>query len=492
MLPAHRRRLNSKYTVIRSLCTLSLFLSLCGCYLVHYHHKSCIRMACEVSSPSSLHKHAKTLKFSPTDSRYSYPLPELYPPLIYHIRADRDFSNLAELIHRESEGKLSAAYVDELVSFGAVYLAKANSSGAASPGSANRITIKDSKSVVVKGSYCRVHANPRRYFGGYGVTWGDQSRIRESGLLRDIIIVNKPFDLPSSSTVDNLEENLLYCIEKHRCSSKDKLYLSSRLDACTSGLILIPTSYTAARSLSSEIANRQVSKIYKVLCKSPTPPPIGLIQHCFRRKNQKHLNGKPTLLRPFDDESLQMKDKHMNQIWQDAQLRILSCCEVADDKINLQAIHRYEQLIEFDRKESNKAINPNLAGMDADRYYECIVQLLTGRTHQIRLQFAAINAPVVGDSRYEPVRGLLDESKSNQKPWGDGSSLFGSEPRVIGLQCHQLQLPRSLVSSLASDNAGDIDIHEYDTKEDNEGSISCRENSNGDLVITCGAPWWSI
>jgi len=43
-------------------------------------------------------------------------------------------------------------------------------------------------------------------------------------------------------------------------------------------------------------------------------------------------------------------------------------------------------------------------------FFEVEVKLLTGRTHQIRLQLSAEGAPLVGDSRYEPVAGLLDNS----------------------------------------------------------------------------------
>jgi hypothetical protein len=39
--------------------------------------------------------------------------------------------------------------------------------------------------------------------------------------------------------------------------------------------------------------------------------------------------------------------------------------------------------------------------------YECTILLLTGRTHQIRAQMAAIGAPLLGDSMYAPIAGLV-------------------------------------------------------------------------------------
>lgn len=37
--------------------------------------------------------------------------------------------------------------------------------------------------------------------------------------------------------------------------------------------------------------------------------------------------------------------------------------------------------------------------------YEVEVELITGRTHQLRAQFAAMHAPIVGDDMYKPMAG---------------------------------------------------------------------------------------
>ena len=96
---------------------------------------------------------------------------------------------------------------------------------------------------------------------------------------------------------------------------------------------------------------------------------------------------------------------------------------------------------------------------------------------------------MTGDTRYQPVAGLLDEcndddddeeggsngdednddgnysyndktqagsqaslssssTSSSTQPIGDGSHLFGREPRKIALQCSRLELPRSLAEDL--------------------------------------------
>lgn len=43
----------------------------------------------------------------------------------------------------------------------------------------------------------------------------------------------------------------------------------------------------------------------------------------------------------------------------------------------------------------------------SDHVYEITLALVTGRTHQIRAQFAAAGAPIIGDVMYEPLEGFL-------------------------------------------------------------------------------------
>ena len=70
--------------------------------------------------------------------------------------------------------------------------------------------------------------------------------------------------------------------------------------------------------------------------------------------------------------------------------------------------------------------------------FEVRLRLITGRTHQIRLQLSAAGAPLVGDTRYIPVAGMLDDTDDTDaegEQHGNGSALFGPEPDRIGLHC---------------------------------------------------------
>ena len=108
--------------------------------------------------------------------------------------------------------------------------------------------------------------------------------------------------------------------------------------------------------------------------------------------------------------------------------------------------------------------------------YESHIQLLTGKTHQIRLQLAALNAAIIGDVQYIPVEGMFDtsiatttitnnyhkngsddssssssngnnnssnssKSSSRTKKHGDGTDIFGLKPDHIGLHCSSFKIP---------------------------------------------------
>lgn len=48
--------------------------------------------------------------------------------------------------------------------------------------------------------------------------------------------------------------------------------------------------------------------------------------------------------------------------------------------------------------------------------YEMTVRLVTGRTHQVRAQLAAVGSPILGDSMYAPLEGALVPAEGPAEP----------------------------------------------------------------------------
>lgn len=290
---------------------------------------------------------------------------------------------------------LPKAYVEELLAFGAIYMAVPHAkwmpviSKVEGMGKAVRVT-EDQK--VPQDGYLRVHVNPRRHRGAVGRDWSEHIIDKT----KDYIVVDKPAGVPTVPTVDNLLESALHQVSV-AANGGDDLWVTSRLDGCTSGVVVFGRSSEAAGALNKVIREQKQTKVYRLLCQGKVT--TGIMRHRYKKMRGAQKGLKPTLLREFREES---SPDPAHSPWQIAELEVLSCSPVFKEK-----------------------------GSEA-RLHQCEVRLITGRTHQIRLQFAAHAAPLVGDSRYQPVAGLLDEGPDTL--WGDGSQLFGREPEKICLQ----------------------------------------------------------
>jgi len=153
--------------------------------------------------------------------------------------------------------------------------------------------------------------------------------------------------------------------------------------------------------------------------------PLGVTRHCFRKSKA---GAKPTLLRGYDPALIlppgSPELKVRGNDWQKAELVVTSCCKFCIR--NYGSIQ--DDAVGFDKRTDGET--------GAEGLYECTVQLVTGRTHQIRLQACASGSPIIGDTRYSPVQGLLDDGPDTA--WGNGSAIFGAEPGCIALQASRL------------------------------------------------------
>ena len=329
----------------------------------------------------------------PRQQRLETPFDPNLPPLIHHITAGRYWRSMIEMI--EHETNISSTFAHELMNFGSIYARNFDSQSKQETLSRVFDDIE-----IQPHTYIRVHENPRRYLIG---NWNWKERVYpcKDGKL---FIVNKPSGLPVHSSVDNVIENVIHQISS---SLKLDLCVTSRLDTCTQGLVLLTNSSDYSGDINKLFISKQMKKMYKALTFKPLP--LGLISHLFRTRHPKlHRNAKPTLLRRSDD-GLQDRLEIDSSEWKPVELVVHQSVPRKVSELNSMAREMLD-----------------LSQAQLPLVYENHVELLTGKTHQIRLQFAAYNAPVIGDSRYDPVKGLVYQGEDT--PWRDGLDLFGREP----------------------------------------------------------------
>ena len=166
----------------------------------------------------------------------------------------------------------------------------------------------------------------------------------------DLIVANKPAGIPvdgdESDTLLNRVLRRLY--EEKRWDAAHEPRLCHRLDTGTSGLVIVAKTPEAEELFLAAIKNRDVQKTY--LCVTfgrPTPPDATLGGYLLKDADR-------GIVKIVEDKQPGAKEVET----------------------------RYETI----------AVSGRLALLK--------VQLITGRTHQIRAHMASIGCPILGDSKY--------------------------------------------------------------------------------------------
>lgn len=138
---------------------------------------------------------------------------------------------------------------------------------------------------------------------------------------------------------------------KERDQKPGNVYLGllHRLDRPTGGVLLLAKTSKAASRLSKQFQNREVAKTYWLLTQKRLPESRGELIHYL-----KQLPGKKNIMKAFPRQVADSKKAHLSY-------QILS------------------------RKGGRALVS---------------VDLHTGRKHQIRVQMAAVGAPIQGDVKY--------------------------------------------------------------------------------------------
>lgn len=193
----------------------------------------------------------------------------------------------------------------------------------------------------------RVHTKPRRY----QVSFDWKSLIVFEH--QDFVILNKPHNIPSHPSVDNQLENSLTQLS---LALSQKLFITHRLDTLTGGLIVYGKNAQFVNSFNVQLQKKLITKKYIALVETIEKLPNHLVHYM-----------EPSPRAPKKVSQVAHEDWDICELKIEEQ-RILARCSWI--KINL----------------------------------------LTGRTHQIRAQVSEVGAPVVGDKLYG-CQFFEDESK---------------------------------------------------------------------------------
>ena len=168
-----------------------------------------------------------------------------------------------------------------------------------------------------------------------------------------IIVLNKPIGLLVHDAISNQSDNLVRILKMASvplCIGEDgRPGIVHRLDQYTEGLLVIAKTRLAFDSLKTQFKNRDVQKKYYTVLKGVPSQSEGEINRPIGR-----------------DLSIRARKSCVNYV-------------AGSEK---SAVTQFRVLEEF----------TNISLVDVD--------LITGRTHQIRVHFAAMGCPVLGDSLY--------------------------------------------------------------------------------------------
>ena len=100
--------------------------------------------------------------------------------------------------------------------------------------------------------------------------------------------------------------------------------------------------------------------------------------------------------------------------WKRCELRVLACQRASQSQVDT-----WRELFEAELRRARKPF-PGQRETD-ENVWVVRVELVTGRTHQVRAQLAAMGAPLLGDSLYRPMSRYLhdrDDARSAEEAWG--------------------------------------------------------------------------
>lgn len=217
----------------------------------------------------------------------------------------------------------------------------------------------------------RIHTEPKRYHLPAGSP--DHLIVYES---EQYVVLNKPSGIPVHPTLDNQIENCVSWLSRARGTA---FRVTNRIDVGTEGLIAFAKNERAQRIFMTQIQNNRIEKSYSAVCNGPLM--VGQLEHWME----------PSAYAPKTLSDVPSPE------WKHCRSEIVGTS-------------------------------------DCGKFTECLLRLLTGRTHQLRAQLAAVKAPILGDKMYGSTVRF-----HNPRSWALRSNglTFRDEEQIV-----RLELPR--------------------------------------------------
>lgn len=229
------------------------------------------------------------------------------------------------------------------------------------------LRLKDINQIGEEGGFVRVHVNPKRFSRCYEIDWASTILLDTP----DYVVINKPTGVPVGGTVDNQVESCVSFVAR-ALGLPEKLFPTHQLDTCTQGCVVLAKTKAFASHFNLLLRERKVRKIYRALTTTSTLKTGSLIH--FMRPGK----YAPRIVK-----------KEMQEGWSQCELEVLECRQLSLPSLDV-----------FQREGVSRMTFPS---NPKNVSFEYTIRLVTGRTHQLRAQFAECGAPLVGDSMYIPL-----------------------------------------------------------------------------------------